>query len=864
MAIAEVHQPDLFGPHLTIDAEQVAEVRQISPLTHQWIRSRMGPRLDLIAKSLQDIGVAKTPDEAIGYIDRVIRTKAGSLTKLKLRATAGTRHSGGFRRLKKKMGIESPYSLEIFGRQAGIAGHGAMTEYLEEDVKDRVNQAQTVDLGQIPLLGMPDLEAAGAQANEAWDGTRLSDQFHMRVGECVRSIRRMTDGRSWNQAYPFLNGAGKRLTELMFQFAPEQVAFLQRKALDIDGGEMVLLRSLTCWGEALGYMDGLRDYNQLICRESPVFDGSLGFDLGRIDGLMIPRDQQIERIPKESVYAAIRRLASSGRQFDSTWVVDLKFVAGDGHTGDQAIEPEHVQNGPLPKHRTQMRRYVHTSQFDHHRGTQPRSEPFLGGKVVYVVDGGAVEHTITPNPEEYEAAIKDYAPRIVALERDSLHNALDSLVIDDLLARKEALSPKLFDISKLAKSGRKNGSVKSKKAAAEPLFQWRDNTDHPLIKTLQENRQFLDEQQIFETVVNGKGQTEVVAHAERLYDLATFNDKGKLVCHFHNAKDKATMRLITDALICSDCGIRIPIHWGVVVPETPLIKGKRVRVKAEPQEDGSYRVNPTADELFKKREKMMLLAKEIGQSKFWGTAGEEAVGFEKGLNPDFAYQMGAGYGENLAIELLGWDYDYEELLTAGLIEISDRATAGTELYKALRKKGLQPHEIRRLYKPKGAKDYKWGFPYDPAQGRILFFSELYGRTVGVSGSATEKSNGRKAEWHNFDRQGVPIGGYNLQALDIDSPYSEIATFKTPLEAVTFQFLTELQPDLWQGMGAIATNERDNPHVLKQLADSTKVDAIYRRDLLHRLDTAYPMLPYSLNIHEMWLKNGMVIRSRLRR
>jgi hypothetical protein len=212
--------------------------------------------------------------------------------------------------------------------------------------------------------------------------------------------------------------------------------------------------TLLSWANAL--VDSSHEKRQIWFSEVPVmWFKKNGFDGGRIDALEIMSLDGQEPTSEDEVMfkelASVRYPSAgnllttvqnrTGTTHTTAKVIDFKFAVGDALKRGEIINPEDVEDRPLPKHQDQIARYLTLAPVDFNSLSVGEEEPlreseiwnsqdsFIEGEIIYFHPFQfPVRHTIILTPEQKARHFEQFRERLPKAQRKARIRTTDSLV----------------------------------------------------------------------------------------------------------------------------------------------------------------------------------------------------------------------------------------------------------------------------------------------------------------------------------------------------------------------------------------------------------------------------------------------------
>jgi len=531
-------------------------------------------------------------------------------------------------------------------------------------------------------------------------------------------------------------------------------------------------------------------------------------------------------------------------------VPDWKFTVGDSdYYNGQLILPEIV---PLPRHTAQLQKYLTllsfiTRSMDGEEESVWQEQRFRHGQLLYLYptkDPETYDILMEPEAKE-ETFLTEYVSKWSLSQRNAIirtqTNLLLGHVIKLLQGRLKTLSfPNGNDNSShngKNKNGHEPASLfphvhEKKSSVVDTIKKYRetmalvpeDASAVPQETLLQYDREivpeltppasgiFIDPLGIIEKLGTyaekrtGQIKDKLVMHFDKLEEavidgkVATkggFRENGwNVSClmpeHLHDIHPSMRVDLSRGIFHCFVCG-----EGGTIVSVPEKIKDG---IKASPYgrlhiKQGYQNFTPSAKtiDIPDEHRKIMNDAQMILQSQFKKSPGEAYLKRERYLNPDVAYEHGAGFGNDALIcelmKSIGWRYD--DLIKYGFVGISEniRPNSQYSLMPLLKKLGMDETGAKREVKlilgmgQEKQIQAKDGYPYFGLRGRVTFPLTLNKIITNFYGRATYPCSKQFSHFKLTTAQtGIPHGLFNEKVLE--STADEIIITEAVLESLT--------------------------------------------------------------------------------
>lgn len=467
---------------------------------------------------------------------------------------------------------------------------------------------------------------------------------------------------------------------------------------------------------------------------------NLGMSGGRIDGVEIISSRKSSSFLAGSTnFSSIGQLAAclqSGAEINGILrIIDWKFAVGDAVRASgrfqRPISPDEVEGKPIESHRKQVERYLTLGFLDElfaREGGFGGGSDFWNSKtsireglIVYLFPASPpITHKVVLTAEERrEVFLRDVVSRWERAGSRALIRGIDRQC-------------------RLLLSGRQDNGVEKASAFDGDLIGGKDDASTPIVEVVHKHRIFLDRHDIIE---NRGGK--YVMHLDRL-----------IVCIRSGAiRASSTFNLPNGGLVCCpvhedrtpSLSVRPQDGYFYCFSRSCKISG-RLSLGSIPQE---FQADIRAESWIKRKDlfkdlfvpdehhNILKQAQTLLQSEFCDSEGERYVREQRGLDPDLAYEMGAGFGNSKVISaLLDQGIPLEELKKVGLARFSSKVSSQRGLCPMLFKRGLKLSEVKRETGKTSDGKSIYGLPYFVLEGRVTFplkvrerYANIYGRSV---------------------------------------------------------------------------------------------------------------------------------------
>lgn len=749
MAPERVSQSKILPSETT--RELVKSLHGVSPAFRAWLKNSPQETVNDLVATLVERGLAEDTETALLHLNELTQDipRDIPLTKFDLH--------GWLRRKNTPKGTAEDNNNFWNGDhwQMGSIGHQAVVDILTGKVIGRQssNQYRQQSFPDWLPMTLPSAERAKKHKKRVTVG-QLSPEYLARIDNCLGKLtEKLSDGsRVLTQNPTTIN----ELRLLLLPVFGQHLAKLDQYRRPLEGQAYLL--TLATWANLvkfcqeaekpilfneipiLGHPKQLRSSNELSVGEPD------SIEVREINGQKPDKSAakllaHLAKTRYQSVVNLIRTLnESAGGQFKfKIW--EWKFAVGDSGSPTRFIQREDVEERPLPRHEQQVREYLTyctVAQILACGGDWPKTSLFEDAEIVYFLPTGEpLTHRIHMSAQEQKEFLKtNIAPSLGSGRADEYALAR---TVENLF--KQALN--------------QNGHYMSKIDMRQALLLPIEATETKLMSPRQiigRYRAFADEQQIIERAgTRQDGTPFFVMHIDKLLEAIATNKihtrgfspqyGGLISCLLPDHDDSTPSMYIylkTGSFYCFGCKAHgqfslnsLPRHI-----DLPVVSWQGLRA----------RVNGAVQEVVipKEHEEVMGFAQEQLQKNFWGSQAEEYLHEKRGLDPDLAWSLGAGYGKNLIGQLLKEGITREKLTHYGFLDRNGRPV-------------LEDRVTFPLVFPDGA------------------ITNFYGRAVYPCESALRH---RKL---SVEKTGVPQGGFNMEILK-DSP-DEVVLVEGAMDAL---------------------------------------------------------------------------------
>lgn len=708
-----------------------------------------------------------------------------------------------YSKLKKDDGEETVNTEQLRG--FGVVLHSIVEsiwthQLFEVDEKPEaqpvaVEQLQLGFCTECPKEDVVEIKKLFEERRKSQKPTRITKGF-LRQLERVWKPLAKTLGTEWVKNYNKLRlNDLHKLFDMLEPLVTENSKEILRKKQKEDSFQYLYALTMMTLASAVIHIGKLGHYGGL--REIPILHRKYRFGGWRIDMLRVesidgkpPTAHQISIINKlqkerfTSLYDVISRLRAVLKNAPVRWrVYELKFAIGDGITSRHVIQPEDINGIPLPKHAEQVKTYLALANLG--RGLAKRHEEVWNGSVKF---RRAKLLYFFPSrlPVEYDVEADGPEQRNVFFETIQRHHRrarFNSLVRE----RSNRLTKFVEQSKKNGKPVHKNGNNGNGVHHDEnELIVCKDPYEE-LLDLVGRHRKFIDP---FGDIIEQVGDDSHINGRKSPYrfHLSSFIEKldsgliphqgfnmergGFVRClfpwHWEGDKHPSMMVFMNRYYArCYVCGRWVPFDVESI-PETfgEDLKKKRI-ARLHSLED--------LEKIPAEFTHTMKLAQQIFQNFFRGSRGEEYLKGVRRLDPELAYQYGAGFCDDDAMNVLLDLFDFEELVYCGFVNFNENLKETQGLYPLLKRRGKNIGEVVR----------DGGLPYLALKNRVTFpldfgkerITSFYGR---YASERCEKKNRHRKTLAKYS--GIPQGIFNSGL--VEKPGGTISFFEAVLNALT--------------------------------------------------------------------------------
>ncbi len=795
-----------------------------SPEFQVWYRDaiRKPHLLEQIFEALRIAGVAQDKCEALSYLSN-LSTEHGVASKVKRYAfgdvaglDAPNPYASQLRRRIMSNRKRSKAGLYMF---FGRLGHQAIPSlFTSGHHRSRARLLRgTNDLAKQPFLPFQ-TSSQFELFNQNLKSNGNVIQFLGDMGEkwtTSRYVFKQVE-KCWTEAVKIIEDGDNQFfrhatVQLERAILPLYGEYVQKVLTEPWANSEAKLLTLTSWAAAALYY--YRETGKrILFQEVEIMARERGFSGGRLDAIELRRVDgrgfKKSQIAQLSALFGKMRIKSTGKLLQElsqlfintdvkVEIKDWKFAVGDSPNGTGIIQPSDLFNGPFSEHKKQVLRYLSLAFVDFyhekgwHRNTGlERSElkdPHgldINGGLEYFLPSGVVCHNIEAVLSDYKETLLDIANGLKEAPMRAIVRVHWNFI---LLHAIHCLDG--------------NNNLQTKKQQLAPVIENLfpdDRSAIPYLKRYEEVTVFADQYKIIEIVrKNSDGELIHKMYYNRLLEGISSGDiaaahnfradhNSFISCLLHQERTPSMhIRIQAEwpSFHCFGCGV-----WGYI-DRTSIPEDLDVVVRLGHGSTGRWKtgVLPMISDA---HHKLMGLAQEILRSEFKGSIGERYLVEERCLDSDLAYQMGAGFGTGRLInELMDHGYTLDDLISAGLVGISDKIDKTMGLGPLLVRRGMPSDQMIRMVGRKKS-EVVIGYPWFLFQDRVTFplkykdasgsykNTNFYGRAVDAPWFSEYSSKLKHIKASNEFEQ----GGFNMEVLESES--EEIISIEAAICVVT--------------------------------------------------------------------------------
>lgn len=748
-------------------------------------------------------------EEALQYLDRITASSEDHNVSYRTDLT-----SNGTLSLGKKIipQIAPNYPIEF---QYGSVSHAAILMLLRGEIAD-LGIARQIAMEfpdrQLTLLPNPILNKQLFLPDDLFFfdvlNGKISPNLERELGFCLTEMQKVSDDLSSWASCP----QRKRLIEWMLRLLGPLIGQFIHKLPPCKNDlyrEYLLALTLQIWAGVIINTFGKNGETDFLFDEVRILPTQEILNGGRADALKVsaingekPNKEQRFRLkslysfnPKPHVGMLIRSIHDLFGHDVDLELLDLKIAVGDGERATKIIKKQNLLE-PISEHLGQMEHYIFLSTVSHHismclagldsptREVWENGAPLSKGKLQYLLPGQpSVFHEIVMNPDQQR---KEFIERVVF---KWIHGKFSATV-----RRIDRVMTQHFQNQTI------NGLAGSTKVFSKPAetqvqghFFPAPSSRQMILSVMDQYRVFVDEYKIIEVVKGKKGSSNFVLSLSKLsnllesgYSAKGFNwDRGGFIKCLHPGHSDRDPSLYVDLkrgfFKCFSCptGMGGMLDYsgfnGTATNGGGIIKASNF---------SSLKLKKLGALVIpEKHYAIMGRAQQILQANFPGSRGEKYLCDKRKINPNLAFQYGAGYGNNNLITGLLEEYSIEDLIGFGFIGFSVAVLKSDPFVVMLSKRCPSSRlEVEKTDK-NGNKRLAW--PYNVLFGRVTIpltlldsdkITNFYGR------SAISERKDQKHRKLSTDTTKVPHGGFNMQVIGDDS--KEIKMVEGVMDALT--------------------------------------------------------------------------------
>ncbi len=758
-----------------VTAEDLSDLPVPSPQFGDWAWEMLsGGRLDLFVRALIAAKIADSKEAALAALVQLAKRMNrkggpplwGDLNNDRF-------HYALFAQLEELTGVKRDRRADST-RVFGIIGHAMVPRLFSGALF--LNQPQRAHAGQLELFGepsplplfdgYPNGHMTGGGKAKPLEGKALERVFD-RIDTAWQALQaNVESSRDWSAWY---FSARPEVCELYDALAPimgDYTRAIQRPEL-ADSGYLAALTAMA-WAMVLRLYREELEQPRIFFSEIPIFQPSIhGMGGRRIDALEIatingkpPTHSQfrvLERMTRYrwgSLVELLRNLIVLFGEFEAE-VRDWKFAVGDGTRG-KIIQLAEVSDKPIRRHEDQMLTYLIFAAMSHHLAGGGRlweeTSAKRGDMVYFIPTANAISHGVTSAPSEQKQGFLEWVvARWKRAERRADVRALNADLANYLIRtlRGKSEAPRLRRKSPLL-----DAMIAPRTRAVQLIERYRFVDDARIIAREPDGKFSLHLGNLIEAIRDGE------------IDISkSFNPGrgGHIRCPFPDHADPGNpsfyVNIPRGAFHCFGCnragGIdprSVPAEYEIAfAPGAGRVRGAKGDVIAVPAEHHRF----------------LAAVQELLHACFIRSAAADYLWRERGLDPDFAYEKGAGFATLGLISALikECEYSLDELIHYGILGLSENVRWGQSMPQLLARLGFTFETAKRpISSALKGEEQKYGLPYSLfVDGRITFpltydgkLTNFYARTI--------RSEGKPKHLKlSTEHTGVPHGWFGRES-----------------------------------------------------------------------------------------------------
>ncbi len=746
------------------------------------------------------------------------------------------RKGSSLRELKRVLNVLDSADPKMADRRYGAVSHQVLPLVLEGQVPARFFDKQIIDVSEPSLFDeevvkvekweQDDFGIHEPDPTDVWpqlNGTKkLYELPEVVLSDLEREISKFDKvcelyPGDWQKQYDALRGSQSIMEKML---RPIMGEFLEKLTKYHDPwADFQLLQTLIIWARPLVQVARERT-ERIFFKEINALDRRKGLSGGRIDALELVsiegRDptsverSHLRKLARERFYSSGHLISYLQKLFGpriEVSVIDWKCAVGDFSDHSNKNVLVNLDACPQGRHVKQMNRYLSFIPLDLYLLSGRKDEKIWASSMLEVSRARLTyslathpqfENDVTIDEEKAEEVLAEYARKWHQAEVRGETRVITNQVINSLV--------KNFQATKKV-SRNENGH---RADAEQTKLVLPDSELENVSSVISRHRKFVDPGKIVEMVSSQWGNKYILYYDELLHAIergeivySSFDSEvGGRICCLNPQHDDhhPDMRVSVErgSFHCFACGFSGKIAEGSLTPS-------QLEAFA-----GSSKISGNIDNVVIPRECDVLFERvqRFASGSFEGSSAERYLVKERHLNPDIAFEHGAGYmSDDLVPYLLKLGYSLEDLVSHGLIKFGAHITKGDRLVCLLRDYGFKLKDLTKSRRVLGGKikDDMPCLPYLFLWDCLTFPLKLEGKHTNFYGrrvSFTQKHMRHRKLQVKSGEIRVSQGGFNT---DVLTKCQDVTIAEAAIEALT---LVEMgYPNV------IATVGTNNSHVL---------------------------------------------------
>lgn len=681
--------------------------------------------LDMLLVKLVKNGFGGSTHEVLRFLGCQSETTGLNKKHLLTLIDLGLRPEKEFRLLARTshlFGVESGnYNYLTLGR----LGH-AIVAYLcsMQNRTKIVNNQLTLFDKQHQVAKQLELRGLGLFRDSTEDiSVRSLREVSLETAEILRASENFLEGYTKSTKY----------FQLLLFLIQKVTGFSINSTYPLDGvfERWLWINALLCWASAfLNLLDGNLPLPSI--SEIQVIDRKWGLSGGRVDGVeVILADRNSFKPSNRNQFRSLGHLASHLHRIKMDGmlrIVEWKFSVGDNKNPKEFISCDSVSGTALVDHIYQVERYLALGTLDEHLnlGTDVRDN--FWSKQTFVREGCIVYFFPTTDPIMHSVTLSPEQKKEVFI-RDIVNRW------DRGCTQKTSRDFSRHCLSLLSQSPLSDTSTPPQNTI--PLEQGQEKHSS-IVTVINQHRVFMDGNRIIE---NRNGR--YVLHLNQLISClkagllrGSSNFKlpqgGLICCPVHEDRQPSfSVRILDGFFYCF--ARRCKISGQILIDSLPNDIRTEIDLSLWTKRKEFFKDLAVPED----HHNLLGHAQALLSEQFLNSEGERYVQEKRKIDPNLAYDMGAGFGTSKVIaHLLDKGFSVEDLARVGFVRFSSRVSSRRGLYNLFMARGMKLVDIRKeLGKSKEGKSL-FGLPYFALDGRVTFplkirrsYTNIYGRSI---------------------------------------------------------------------------------------------------------------------------------------